>query len=172
MLQTIAYLPSPVFEPSSEEQAACELHRLDKLATATLSAGLLRLLIYSSIATRCALPLWTGNRIQESDLLIAAHLHPPVWGVTRSLEQQLYLHQAQFCLGCNSYYPVEEGVASPLRTVCTRCYSSWTRPDFQGVPFWYTVSTWPVKYQKDLLAYLVSRNNHRTQLENSNETDG
>lgn len=146
----------PTYFPSIPESQACAAYVPENLSGLwkELSTTTLRIIVYRIIAG-----LEVGdvldNAIYERQLLVMAELLPPVWGVTRELSNQVWVHDFGICLNCKRLVSFPDGLEDPLVRVCKRCYGVGKAISLSPTPFLNSITSWPIQYQVDCVKYLA-----------------
>ena len=148
----------PVLLPSDKECKACKLfipevlpHSWKKLAPAVI-----RKLIYREIGGANIFPeIIREDMRMQSELLVLAELQPPVWGVTRDIDHQVWMHLYGICLGCNTEIDFSEGREFAFVRVCNKCISLTNRIQSFDRPFKASLDNWPITYQHECINYLL-----------------
>ena len=146
----------PTTLPTSEEITACREYEPEFISAKwhNMKPSVLRVLIYRSIGGDAILTPAIDDRNISHELLVIAELEPPVWGVTRDLADQNWLHLYGVCLGCNREVEYSSGQIYPFQWLCIDCVNN-SKRNTADRPFWYTIDSWPTTYQHECVDYLL-----------------
>jgi len=146
----------PTILPSPEEVRACSEYIPPNLSA--LWKGLrpetMRTFIYRAIGGDTGWSKLFNILGYQNQLLVLAELNPPVWGVTRDLSNQVWLHNYGACLNCKKELDYIHGTPFPFVNSCLSCYKN---GDIMPEPtiFQHSIPTWPVEYQLECINYII-----------------
>lgn len=148
----------PVLLPNDAEIKACRFYEPQVLPRKwkELAPAVLRKLIYREIGGANIFPTILGTDARlEHELLILAELQPPVWGVTRDIDHQVWMHLYGICLGCNTEIDFSEGREFAFVRVCNKCIRLTNRIQSFDRSFKSSIDQWPITYQHECINYLI-----------------